>query len=106
MRSLADGSSGSSNGAPRRPEPPQRRGALGRLKRLLAALAATVYGLGPVTLRRLLTVGFMFCLGSVLSLASNRGRCAGPQEVCAVGAAGEGRRGGSRGCKGRLRSRA
>ena len=77
--STAEGSStakGSSSGRP--PKPPPRPRPSGRF----AWLAEALQGLrGPATLRRIITVLFMFGLGSALSLASSRGRCAGPQEV-------------------------
>ena len=85
MRSLpADGGSDpSTSGGSGDPSTSGRRGAApGRLKRALMALASLRT---PLTLRRLLTIAFMFSVGSLLSLASSRGRCAGPQEVrCAV----------------------
>lgn len=82
MRSL-DATAGGNGSKP--PESPQPRRARGRLDRLLGLLRS------PLAVRRLLTVAFMFCLGSAMSLASSRGRCAGPQEV---------RRGGGRQCGG------
>ncbi|PSC74189.1 ATP-dependent zinc metalloprotease [Micractinium conductrix] len=81
MRSLpADGGSDpSTSGGSGDPSTSGRRGAApGRLKRALMALASLRT---PLTLRRLLTIAFMFSVGSLLSLASSRGRCAGPQEV-------------------------
>ncbi|PRW60944.1 ATP-dependent zinc metalloprotease [Chlorella sorokiniana] len=75
---LEGSSTGESSSSGRPPKPPARPRPSGRL----AWLAEALQGLkGPATLRRILTVLFMFGLGSTLSLASNRGRCAGPQEL-------------------------
>ena len=85
MRSLlAPGSGGGDPSSSGRQPPEQRPG--GRRSRLAGERlrrALSLLGLlrSPVTLRRFATIGFMFVVGSLLSLASSRGRCAGPQEV-------------------------
>jgi hypothetical protein len=88
--SIASGSGGSSSSGPgsepsrrRRQQqqqqqqgaPPEPRTRLGRALAFLAALRSRL------ALRRLLTMAFMFAVGSLMSLASSRGRVAGPQEV-------------------------
>ncbi len=88
MRSLlGPGSSGGDPSSRRRQQPEQRQGerrgrmAGERLRRTLGLLGLLR---SPVTLRRFGSIGFMFVVGSLLSLASSRGRCAGPQEVSGV----------------------
>ncbi|KAL4852738.1 putative inactive ATP-dependent zinc metalloprotease FTSHI 3 [Chlorella vulgaris] len=88
--SIASGSGGSSSSGPgsepsrrRRQQqqqqqqgaPPEPRTRLGRALAFLAALRSRL------ALRRLLTMAFMFAVGSLMSLASSRSRVAGPQEL-------------------------
>lgn len=86
MRSLiGPGSGGSDPSGSGRQQPSEQRpgGRRGRVvnERLRSALGLLGLLCSPATLRRFATIGFMFAVGSMLSLASSRGRCAGPQEV-------------------------
>ncbi|EFN53519.1 hypothetical protein CHLNCDRAFT_136599 [Chlorella variabilis] len=54
------------------------QGLVGRLRQALSALASLR---NPLAFRRLLTIAFMFSVGSLMSFASSRGRCPGPQEL-------------------------
>ena len=91
MRSLLEASSSSSPPPDEDPQQPARegRGMGARLQRAAAAVLRMLRS--PLALRRLLTIAFMFTLGSVLSLASSRGRSANaPQEVGPCSALGRG----------------
>ena len=84
MRSLLEASSSSLGSPPPDKEPhrpvPEGRGVGARLLRAAAAVLRMLRS--PLALRRLLTIAFMFTLGSVMSLASSRGRSvSAPQEV-------------------------
>lgn len=86
MRSLiGPGSGGSDPSGSGRQQPSEQRpgGRRGRVvnERLRSALGLLGLLCSPATLRRFATIGFMFAVGSMLSLASSRGRCAGPQEL-------------------------